>query len=346
MEDGVSVFDKAVKLPPVCNPFTVIPKRHLDWFKAVFMKGERSIPPLPDSSAPIAVPAAMITIQGTDAFGVQEINNYGSNVLFTVVHLGVFYALTKSHAYREEIKVAPIPTSKRSLLCFADDGTPVLTISNGSGKYFSTQALDGTEVGTLSGDGVFVRNNAIYAACSGRLMESTFKRMGSKVLHTVKAVGNLSSTTSKVFEGCVIQDLLGKKYITIPYAAGRSCTKAIPELDTFRVLEAKSEKNIVVVVGEKGGDYTRFVLTFDKLHAAYTLRNVPGVSYDTINFTVSDSGVCVLLASPTEVEMTAQDGVIRMFNNPPFDSTMNLFSTPRGVFFNSDGTVFKLSIVV
>lgn len=33
MDDNISVFDKDTSLPAICNDFTVIPSRHLDWLK-------------------------------------------------------------------------------------------------------------------------------------------------------------------------------------------------------------------------------------------------------------------------------------------------------------------------
>ncbi|MCK5616441.1 hypothetical protein KAR91_82020, partial [Candidatus Pacearchaeota archaeon] len=73
MEDGISVFDKDVQLPPVCNPFAVIPPRHKAWLIDTFVKNNRSEPPRIDSSAPIAMEVKRVVISSTGLFDIEQI---------------------------------------------------------------------------------------------------------------------------------------------------------------------------------------------------------------------------------------------------------------------------------
>ena len=64
MDDNVSIFDPKSRMPPSTNPLNIIPKRLLDWYKFIFPDtNNRSIPPLPDSSAPLLVPTQIIAIK-------------------------------------------------------------------------------------------------------------------------------------------------------------------------------------------------------------------------------------------------------------------------------------------
>jgi hypothetical protein len=188
-----------------------------------------------------------------------------------------------------------------------------------------------------------VRNNAVYTVTGGKLVENRFSSMNSVVQHSSNEVENVSAYTTTCYEGCLIQDLLGKKYLTIPYAKGRCFSKYLPQLVGFRVVEAKSEETVTVILAERGGVYYRFIVIFEKGYGDFKVREVTDVAYDSINFTVVAGNLCLLLASPTELEIFYTSiNQIDMLSDPPFDSTMRLFSTPDGAFFVNGNSVHQI----
>lgn len=343
MDDGISVFHKGVRMPPTVNDFAVIPKRHLDWFKDTFGANNRSVPPLPDSVAPIAVPKAAVTVQGNASIDVTQVASYPETISDVFSFFGVLYAVGQTTFYAGGQKTFPLESNKRGAVCTALNGSPVAAkfSSNISITFFDM--FKGTPVGTVSGTGMFARNNAIYAVGNGKMTENTFLHLGNKLIHQQKAIENVSLTTSTVYDGCVIQDLLGKKYLTIPYAKGRSFSKYIPQLENYRVIEAKSDKWVTVVLAEKSGTYYRFVIVFTKDWSQFDVRIVKDVAYDTINFAVNDAGICLLLASPTELELFVNNQAAQIINDPPFDASMKLFTTPDGFFFINNNSLHKIS---
>jgi hypothetical protein len=342
MDDGISVFHKGVRVPPSVNDFKIIPRRHLEWFKAIFLKNERSVPPLPDNSVPIAVPTAVITLASTDKISVSEVAAYSSTVTGIFYMVGTLYVLTKTHVCFGKREVAlSTRTARKTALCAAPDGT-IITASQCGTKVYFREMNQGSEVGTIAGNGMFARNGLVYTVANDRLVENSFEKFGSKLLHQTKQVENVSEQTSLICEGCIIQDLLGKKYLTIPYAKGRSFSKYLPQLDGFRVIEAKSEKTVTVILAERGGIYHRFIVVFDPKYLGFEVREAKDVAYDTINFTVLDSGVCILLTSPTELEMFTTARQYETLSDPPFDSTMRLFSTPDGAFFVNGNSIHQI----
>jgi len=60
MQANVSVFDPAVKIPPICYRFDDIPPAWRDWYRRVFEDGERTAPP----SWTAAVPVDAIPVPG------------------------------------------------------------------------------------------------------------------------------------------------------------------------------------------------------------------------------------------------------------------------------------------
>jgi len=70
MRDGVSVFHKDVRVPPGCRDVTAVPAALLDWYKKVFVKHERSVPPKLDATTVGVMPTVSVR---TTAGGAKEI---------------------------------------------------------------------------------------------------------------------------------------------------------------------------------------------------------------------------------------------------------------------------------
>jgi hypothetical protein len=330
MDDGISVFHPGVRVPPSVNDFKVIPSRHLDWFKQVFYKNERGVPPMPDSSVPLLVPTQIITIKGTDRLGVNEIAAYNDAIMAIQTMMGLYYVATKTHYYANQKEIGRHKANKVAI-AFATDGTPIFAEQDVNHKIAFRDLTKGDPLGTANGD-MFARNNAIYTIGRGKLIENSFTSFCGKIIHKVTEVENVSVTSAKMFNGCVIQDLLGKIFLTLPYKLGSCFSKHIPQLDGYRIVDAKAEKNVIVVIGEKKGQFDRFIIVYNKTYTSCDVRKVDDVAYDTINFTVMDNGLCALLASPTELELFATATQCETLSNPPFDATMKLFSTSDGIF--------------
>jgi hypothetical protein len=340
MDDGISVFHKDVRTPVTVNPFKVIPSRHLDWFERVFLKGERGVPPLANSSIPLLVPTQMVTITGNDKIDVTEISAYTDAVTSVYQFMGIYYVTTKTKVYANKKEIGNYK-AKKALLCCANDGTLIMATQNGNSITFG-EMTSATPIGTIKSEDMFARNGCIYTVANSKLIENSFTSFSGKMIHRATELENISANSAKMYDGCVIQDLLGKKYLTLPYQKGNSFSKYIPQLDGFRVLSAKADKHIVVVMAEKGGIYYRFIFIFNKTYTDVQVREVKDVTYDEINFAVMDNGVCVLLASDTELELFAKADKCEVMSNPPFDSSMKLFTTSDGIFFINGNSIHQI----
>ena len=298
----------------------------------MFLNNERGVPPLPDSSVPTLVPTQIVTITGTDKLSVQEIAAYSDPIQAITNIMGMYYVATKKGIYINQKEIGR-HTAKHILLASASDGTLITAQQDNSNKIKFQELTKADPAGTATSDNMFVRNNAFYTISRGKLVENSFTAFGNKMVHRVKEVENLSVHSATMYDGCIIQDLLGKMYLTLPYKLGSCFSKHIPQLDGYRVVGAKAEKNIVVVVGEKKGQFDRIILVYSKDFTICDVRKTDDITYDTINFTVMDNGLCILLASDSELELFASASQYETLPNPPFDATMKLFSTADGIFF-------------
>ena len=71
---------------------------------------------------------------------------------------------------------------------------------------------------------------------------------------------NVMLNSTKLFNGLAYQNILGKHYITIPYKQSNGRTACgllqINELQGFRVIEAKHDNRVCMIVGYKNKKYS------------------------------------------------------------------------------------------
>jgi hypothetical protein len=248
--------------------------------------------------------------------------------------------VTKKHIYAGKKEIGKV-TANKTLICNANDGTPIVAGATDGQVTFLDMTSD-KPVGTINSKDMFARNGVIYTITNEKMAENSFTAFGNRIIHACKELENVSVASAKMYDGCIIQDLLGKKYLTIPYKIGSSFSKHIPQLDGYRIVDAKSDKTVTVVLAEKKGVYDRFVIVFDKKFTQCDVRKTDDVPYDTINFAVLDNGLCILLASDTEIELFSTATQFEVLTNPPFDATMKLFTTTDGFFFINGNSIHQI----
>jgi len=351
MDDGISVFDPHVQLPSVCPDFSIIPKRHLEWFKSLFVNNNRSVPPLPDGISPVAVIDSIIKIiKGNESFDTKLKISFPEKIVGTPVQVGsVVYFISQHNVYKEDNPDNPIyeikRDSKRFFIAQSNNNDPVFAEYDGSSVILEDYRKN--TIGIFSGvDNIFSRNGNIYTLMDNCLYENIFvsPHTSGKILHSTRLVGNILKYSSKVFNGLVYQDILGKAWLTIPYQNGKCYLNHVQELDTYRVIDAKSERNICVVIGEKKGIYTRLIFVFDKEFSSYTVRIQEDIQYQGINFTVLQNGLCILLVESDSIEVFKDNSTVKKVDKAPFDHGMRLFNKDSLVFFMDRKNVYQVSL--
>lgn len=343
-DDGVSVFHRGVKMPPCTADFkAVVPPRQQSWFIDTFKDGNRSIPPLPDSLIPTVVPAPIITIKGNSQLDVVQTGSYPDNVMSVIQSMGMNYVVTNKKIYRDQQELMNgCNNFKKVLLCQASDGT-IIVAQLLNDKVTFTELIKKQIVGSISSKDMFLRNNCIYTTGGGKFVENKFTTLGNTIIHRINEIENVSIYTTTMWPGCSIQNLLGKYYLVLPYTTGACFSKYLPQLDGYRLVDCKAERNVVIIIAEKGGKYDRFIIVFTKKDFGdFNVRQVSDIAYDGINFTTMESGLTLLLANPDELELFADNKNIQVITNPPFDSAMTLFNTPSGVSFINGTSIHSL----
>lgn len=356
MDDNVSVFHPDVRLPANTQDWSVIPKRHLEWFKKVFLDKERSIPPLADQIGIIAVPKAIL-ISGTDKFEVKYLQDYTSTIRRIKLVGSIRYAVVDGEVYANTKKIFDFNSKAHVELCEVQGTHPVVAFQMpGNDVYFVHTELSGTKkfgcfdvpatgdtVGSIAADSMMEFDGRVYTIYNGVLSENVCSAFGNvaqgvKIVHHSQVVCNIFEPAYRMFRGVITQDIMGKCWIAIPYKSGSCHNIHVPELDSYRIIDAEyssgHRSGFCVLIAEKDGRYDRFILHFDLTkNTAPSVRVEDDVEIDTVNIVVLPNDLCIMIVNDLSVHAFFDNSKVKVIDKPPFDSSMRLFHENTTVMF-------------
>ena len=166
----------------------------------------------------------------------------------------------------------------------------------------------------------------IYAKSGDTLIEVILTDMGATVAASPRVAANILPHATRLFEGCALQNLLGSTYLSVFPRAGAGYQIRVPELDSYRWVEARYDHRILMVVGTGGDRYDRLVFELDEGYGSATLRaRVEDISPAGLNFLVLDNGICIHLTEEEKLEVTAVGSAkVRVVEAPVLGNDMRL----------------------
>ena len=342
--DGVSVFNTSVLLPPSVRDFNLIPSSYKDWYYRMFEHGNRVPPPnLPGQVGQIQVHIQVI--QSTDNFEITTLREFTEQILFHNSQFNV--NKTKDHLYiqKTDYKISP----DVEVIFTPLEQIPILVkIENNKVKFKALNHSD--PVLDLDATDKMIINNILFLRNKDKLMEMDFKYLGGKIHPFIKTTWGIEYNSSKLFSNIVHQNVLGKCVLSIPlptYNKSQFITKMIPELDDYRIIDAKYENKVCVLIAHKGNSYSRIVLVFDDKHEKYTCRIINGVDYNSINFTTLDNGVCVMITEDDAMEIflnRIDKPNIKRIEDPIINSSMRLCKSGTELRFFRENKLYKMKM--
>jgi len=342
MDDGVSVFDKDAGLPTACLPFTVIPQRHLDWYKAVFVKNERTVPPLAGSIAPVGIILDFTKIIKSGNFDSQVAYSFPDQITRVFTDMGITYIATTAGLYRSDKQVVQKKSKHESYILIIN-GKPII-VQHYDKKEIRLGTIDKKFLVSQDAQKVMYKDNRMYSVYLDNLFEHNLATVNGHICHTKKRVASIISNQATIHDGVIIQESLDTTIAIIPFETGKCITKQIPELKEYRIISAKAESNVMVVLCEKNGEYHRLVFVFDEFFSQYDVRLAEDVPYTDINFTVLPGGPCILVSGDSEIEIFKDNSKVKIVDNPPFDSSMKLFNINGRVHYINGNKVYSATM--
>jgi len=350
MLKNISVFNPQSSIPKVCAPFDVIPDALRQWFKAVFEDGKRCPPPADFKGGIILIAPTLKQIAGSNLFEIKEVDSYPSEILFFYSLDGNQLVLTDKTVHLNH-RTYSVPNNNVRFTFTPKMAHPIAAyVENNSVKVFDV--MKQTELPfSCTANAVFESNGNLFIQNGMNILELTFLEFGSNLQVSTKHVGTVVDLpgATKVYDGVIIQSLLGRYFASLFPSSGRCHQISIPELDKHTVLDAKYERNVLVIVAadRKTGKYDRFVLRMAADFASYDLRKVDNITPTGINFTVNDAGVCTLMNEDEKMEAFSSKnggGTIKVLDDPALESDMKLYHDGAKIVFTKANKLYSISM--
>lgn len=330
MLKNLSVFNKDVGIPSICESFDVIPQAYRDWYKALFEEGKRIEPPSA-GVAKITIITKADKIVGSNKFEIKELFDFPSDLVGDITNVIFSFGSRIVQGERGAVlgtkidsKVLPnlnVGFTPHLNHCFAvrRDPSEVACYDVTTGK---ATHLPATVNKLMSYD------SRVYAIDNENVYEIIFIELPNNIKFAMKQVANIVSKATSVFDGVLIQNLLEATYVSIFPKTGSHYQVRMKELEGYRIVDARFDRGVLMAIGVKNGKYDRFVFRFDNEYSSYDAAVVQDISPMGLNFTVIDTGICVHIDEEecVNVFQAIKDGKrVPSIKDPAISSDMQLY---------------------
>lgn len=348
VRDRVSVFNSQVSLPPSTRDFNLIPGAYKDWFYKVFENGDRLPPPAAPGTAEI-VQVDIKLVQSTGNFEITMLFEVDNKILYHNPEINVTKTKDKIYIGKVDYKVSP----GVEVLFTPLEGVPILVKIDKEKLQMKPLMASYTQRPLdLSASEMMIVDNTLYVKNKEKLIELDFRVMGGQtIVPAVKTIWTIEPLSSEIFSNVIVQSVLGRSYICIPQPnkSGKSSffSVPIPELDNFKIIDAKYQNKVCVLIAHDGNNYNRITIIFDDKFQKYIFRIQKGVDYQPLNFVVLDNGVCVTITEDNAVEMfmnRTDKKDVKRIEDPDINNTMKLCKDGTVVKFFKANKVYRLKM--
>lgn len=341
MRAGVSVLRPEVSVPGTCLPFNVIPPAYLDWYRAVFEEGRR-LPP-PEDARAVLTPAASAAAAPHEPGGnleVTELNNFDSDILWiegpiTVTEQSVYFGGKRYPMPAPDAKLAQTPGLRHLVAAFTD----------GPGIRFR-DLTDGRDLRLgIEAEEVMLSRGQFYVRQGGNIFAVEFIEPAGAVMLGLNLAANVMVKSTRMFEGLALQNLLGTHYASLFPSPGTCHQVRLRELDGYWVVDARLERNVLVVVGARHGRYDKLIFRFAEEFGGYDTRVAADVASTDVDFTVLESGVVLHMTDEETLELFQRlrgAPQVRAIQDPAIRGGVKLFHTGTQALIARGGRLYKI----
>jgi hypothetical protein len=343
MQANVSVLNPAVTVPAACLPFDVIPNSWRDWYKAVLDEGKR-LPPPEDAQTAITMTTIQMQQQtGSHQFVITKLFEFEGDIFAHCNHL----TITKANVYAGAKRVAAIPCSEVKVTITPRQQQVIAAWLEGNQLRVRNLSTGADVIADVRGERLMMSDGRVYLKAGVSLSELMFIELTNKLIVATKAVGNALPNATQLFDGVAIQNLLGAYYASFFPATGVCYQARLKELDGYQIIDAKAERNVLIVLATKSGTYDKFIFRFGETFADYDVRVCSDVMLTDINFVVLANGVCLHFNDRDELELFAnRNGAaeLKAISDSAICGDDKLFSDGHQAFIARGNVLYRIAM--
>ncbi len=352
MKACASVFDPAVSVPRVCYPLDVIPEAYRSWFKAVFQDKKR-LPPPTDLQAVAWAVQQIRTIVSSGHLDIKKLQEYPHTIRrffyfgnastgITQTQDGSVWVGPRTAFYSPDpIEVGFTPVGQYPVVARIDQSTSQVMLCGVSGDAipFVSRA---DELASYDGR-LYIRNRDRVLEVV--LTETQHADGRPKIIASTRELATVMERASRLFQGGVLQDMLGSTFVSLFPRSKASYQIRIPELDPVKVVDIKFDGGVLMAITTKNGKYNRFIFRFTDDFTSYDVREVEDITPTGLNFVVLDTGVCACLTEDENLELFSSkkgSSSVKVVEDKALGGDMHLVKRGGRLGFTRGETLFEM----
>jgi hypothetical protein len=339
---NISVLHPNVSVPSSCLPFSVIPQVYLDWYRAVFEQGKR-LPP-PDNAHALGIVTTVRANESVESgsFVINRVREFDSEIIW---HDGVI-TVTQSSVYFDG-KIYPKPPFDVKLVVSPRQRHLIAAFHDGTRLRFRDLTVDKDVASEVEGEDAMLSGGKLYIKQHESIFAVDLIELPQSLLFGLRLVANVMIRSTRMFEGVAIQNLLGANYVSIPTADGVCHQVRIPELDDYQIVNARRDRNVLIVVVTTEGRYDKLIFRFSDDFSGYDCRRLDDIVSTGIEFTVLDSGIVLHLAEDGRLEVfpnVRDSAKIRVIRDQALDEDLRLFHSGTQALIAGGPSLYKIRL--
>ena len=117
-------------------------------------------------------------------------------------------------------------------------------------------------------------------------------------------------------------------------------------MNAYRIIDAKYDNGVCIIIGYKNDQYDRFILRFHNKNFKYTCLITEDVDETFVNFISLDSGVTVLISNES-MEIFSNDlysKTVKVIKDPDIDSEMMLCKRGTELRFFKENKLYSIKM--
>jgi hypothetical protein len=320
----------------------VIPQVYLDWYRAVFEHGKRLPPPDNAHALGIVITARANESVESGSFVINRVREFDSEIIW---HDGVI-TVTQSSVYFDG-KIYPKPPFDVKLVVSPRQRHLIAAFHDGTRLRFRDLTVDKDVASEVEGEDAMLSGGKLYIKRHESIFAVDLIELPQCLLLGLRLVANVMIKSTRLFEGVAIQNLLGAKYVSIPTADGVCHQVRIPELDDYQIVDARRDRNVLIVVVTTEGRYDKLIFRFSDDFSGYDCRRLDDIVSTGIEFTVLDSGIVLHLAEDGGLEVfpnVRDSAKIRVIRDQALDEDLRLFHTGTQALIAGGPSLYKIRL--
>ena len=294
MEQGLSIFNREVKLPPGARDLAAIPRGHRVWLESVLEHGERTAPPAPGGlGAPVVAP---VPTPSSGRVRLELVETYSAAIGDVVFHAGSAYVATTAGVFRGRTLLAA-GRGRKIVLIPTQDGPPIWAEWDSPNEKLVIPLENKTQ--TIATATFTVAQDRLWTTDGTYLRENRLVRWGAKLnLSTRPAAGAVPA--ARFGDGVLVQPMPGGGRFSVLLKTGGVQTLQIPELAGCRFVAATGRDRLLQILGRKHNDLQLVTAMLDDAGRIQMTLVEPWQNYEAPSLAVTAKGVVVRL---TETEL-------------------------------------------